>query len=264
VLSTRYRKDDIHGTTFNEENGWQVISQKAIQVGEDGQEVSYWPEYVSLGELQRLREENPKAFASQYQNDPLDDAGALVQLEWINKGTGPASLDQVVLAIDLAASQREGADYTALVPVGRLANRFFTLRPKKGRWTLDETIREIFTMAESLGERAKRVLIICEAVAYQSAFVTELKRRSQVEDIWAVIEPIPSKSFSPRGNKEERLFGATGVLEAGAMVFEPGTEELIEQLLNFGFMEHDDLADAWVYATLRLIGRRKLETFGLQ
>ena len=51
-LGTRFRHDDIHSTTFNEQNNWQQIILSAIYNDpKTGEEMSYWPEMWSLDYL---------------------------------------------------------------------------------------------------------------------------------------------------------------------------------------------------------------------
>jgi hypothetical protein len=48
-LGTRFRHDDIHATTFNEQNNWTQIILSAIQNDpKTGEELSYWPSQWSL------------------------------------------------------------------------------------------------------------------------------------------------------------------------------------------------------------------------
>jgi hypothetical protein len=57
-LGTRFRHDDIHATTFNEQNNWRQIVLSAINTDPiTGEEESYWPEMWSLD---YLKEKNDK------------------------------------------------------------------------------------------------------------------------------------------------------------------------------------------------------------
>ena len=68
-LGTRFRHDDIHATTFNEQNNWQQIVLSAVQHDpKTGEEVSYWPEMWSLEYLKEKKRQAPIAFSFQYMN----------------------------------------------------------------------------------------------------------------------------------------------------------------------------------------------------
>jgi hypothetical protein len=65
-LGTRFRHDDIHATTFNEQNDWTPIILCAIQTEPiTGEELAYWPEstvcsYKNLRKLERKEPEQAK------------------------------------------------------------------------------------------------------------------------------------------------------------------------------------------------------------
>ena len=173
VNCTRYRIDDIHGTDFMEQNGWEVIRQQAIIQGEQG-EVSYWPGRYSLEVLRKKREQNPTAFASQYQNDPLPVGTLGVRPEWICRAALHHDFKLLTLGVDPAISKKETADYSALVLVGLAKNnRFQTVLARRGRWTLRELLGQIFKICDEW--EGYRLRVVVEAIAYQAAIVDELK-----------------------------------------------------------------------------------------
>jgi predicted phage terminase large subunit-like protein len=259
VACTRYRVDDIHGTTFTEDNGWKVITQQAIVEDEEGKLYSYWPERYSLESLLKKKEENPAAFASQYQNSPLPVGTAVIRPEWISKLPRSNQFRFLVLGIDPAISKKETADYSALVLVGLTRQgKFQTISQTRGRWTLRELLVKVFGVCDDWEDYPLRIVI--ETVAYQAAIAQELKRQILLED-----RDIRVKEIKPKGDKESRLYGVTGLMEAGDHSFVDGGRfgDLIEELLNFGSLEHDDLADAWVYALTECLRYREFESSGL-
>ena len=55
-LGTRFRHDDIHSTTFNEQNNWsQIVLSAILNDPETGDEKSYWPEMWSLDYLKEKK-----------------------------------------------------------------------------------------------------------------------------------------------------------------------------------------------------------------
>lgn len=250
---TRYRIDDIHGTTFTPENNWQVITQRAI-IERDGAEQSYWHEYITLKELQQIREENPVTFASQYQNEPLSEENQIIKPEWITRGRAPQHFEAIAIGIDLAASKKETADYTALVVCGRQGKVYYVLDLRRGRWTIYETAVEIFKLLDEWGHYTLNLTLQIESVAYQSAFGPELKRLALEAGL-----SIRCEDVKPKGDKEQRLRGISGLLESGYVIFNElaALGILIEELLQFGMSAHDDCADAFVYALAKLFKARK-------
>jgi hypothetical protein len=68
-LGTRFRHDDIHATTFNEQNNWMQIVLPAIKNNRiTGEEESYWPAMWSLEYLKEKKRQAPIAFSFQYMN----------------------------------------------------------------------------------------------------------------------------------------------------------------------------------------------------
>ncbi len=256
VLCTRYRVDDIHGTTFTLDKGWDVIEQAAIIQGENGEE-SFWSEYMSLEFLVQKREEDPVSFASQYQNDPLSEEGQIIKPDWITRADIPGAFDEIAIGVDLAASRKESADYTALVVCGRAADKYYILDFIRGRWSLNTSIEELIKLSVAWKELGKRFTVQVESVAFQAVFADEFRRRAISAGVSLRVESVTLK-----GDKEQRLHGVSGLFEAQLVVFNRAvaTGVLIEEILQFGFVSHDDCADAMVHGLTKIFKkRRKLE-----
>ena len=248
--ATRYRIDDLHGTTFNEDNGWEVLTQPAILLDEDGDEFSFWEDYMSLEFLHERRSKSPLSFASQYQQEPIASEAQIVKPEWVIRGDIPDQFDEVSVGIDLAASKKEQSDYTAVVAVGRLADLYYVISADRGRWSLDETIRFLL----GLDYNARRFSFQVESVSFQASFLPEFKRRAKEEGRSIRAEPVVM-----RGDKEQRLYGVSGLFECGEVIFNRARsfEVLIDELVSFGYTEHDDLVDALVFALQKVFVKRR-------
>ena len=62
-LGTRFRHDDIHATTFNEQNNWtQIVLSAILNDTKTGEEESYWPEMWSLGISKREKKTSTYCF----------------------------------------------------------------------------------------------------------------------------------------------------------------------------------------------------------
>lgn len=237
IICTRYRQDDIHGTEFTEERHYHCVTQAAIADGK-----SYWPEKFPLEYLEQIREENPTAFASQFQQDPREDELTIIKTEWLKEGTAPTEFDAITIGVDLAASQKERADYTAMVAIGRETNKYWVIASDRGRWTIHETAARLFSLHEQMESRSRRRTITAvEATAMQAALIIEFRRRAAEAGSNIRIE-----ADRPKGSKEQRLRGIAGLFEAGKVIFDKGTDtkELKAELTGFGTEAHDDLADA--------------------
>jgi predicted phage terminase large subunit-like protein len=240
-IGTRFRRDDLHAKKFTAENGWNVIEQSAI-----ADDCSYWPDRFTLEFLQGLQEANPITFAYQYQNQiPPDQDEAIIRAEWIQYGVVPNQFDDLVMGVDLAASERQKGDYTALVLIGRAGDTYYVVDAIRERISGNlEKIRRICELRKKYGQ----FRVIVERVAYQASFAgdwrDEMKRRRLS---WRCEE------FIPKGDKDQRLEGISGVFANGLVVLnrDRPMNQLVSELLRTT-LEHDDLADATVIALSRL------------
>ena len=147
--------------------------------------------------------------------------------------------------IDLAISEKKTADFTAMVSglkVNYNGKDRILVKPNPINLRLDfhNTIATAKRQFESLPIGAK---LFPEDVGYQKAAIQEMKRKN-----------LPVHPIRPITDKRARLETVSIHIKDGTVMFpEQGCEELINQLLNFGVEEHDDLVDALVYLIFGLM-----------
>lgn len=165
----------------------------------------------------------------------VDFSNSRIRREWIMRETPPPGLP-VVLGVDLAISQRDGADYTAIVALSRAPDgRIFVLDAARDRLPFHSVLEFIKARAAHWNP----VAIAIEAVQYQAAIVQELLRTTTLPV--RGIQPGKDKlaRFAPvEARYEQRL-----IHHAAAMP--PAFED---ELLAFPNGNHDDMADALAYA----------------
>jgi hypothetical protein len=252
-IGTRFRRDDIHATEFTVENEWQLIEQSAILTNpETGEEESYWPARFALKKLQKIRDRNPLIFCYQYQNKiPPDQDEAVIQPGWIHYSELPTSFDELVLGVDLAASDKQKGDYTALVLIGRKDDIFYVLEAIELKAVGNlEKIRAICELRKKYGN----FRVCVEKVAYQASFEGDWKdemKRRRLSGF--VCEPVV-----PRGDKRARLEGVSGIFENNIVRFnrQKPMGRLVNQILGID-LEHDDLSDGLVIGLNRLQKRSR-------
>jgi predicted phage terminase large subunit-like protein len=258
-LGTRFLRDDIHVTDFSPQNGWVSIEESAILTNpETGEEESYWPERYRLEALQHIREKKPLIFLYQYQNKiPPPDEDVVIHPDWIKYGEIPQQFDALCVGLDLASSLKEKNDFTAFVLCGRVGNRFYVLDMRRGRWVGNiEKLDQLIELWEEWDECP--MMLSAEGVAYQSSlkgdFTQYLVGEKQIYNI-SYHQP------QTRGDKLQRLKGVSGLFENDLVTFNQYRKlgRLTLELTGFGAEDHDDCADALVYALVGLMGRRKLE-----
>lgn len=151
---------------------------------------------------------------------------------------------EVRLGMDLAISQREVADFTAIVPAlifdsGSKAKIYILPNIINRKMTFPETVdlcKDLNKTYKEFGCDGSPTFII-EDVAYQKALPQQLEH----EGIHNV------KSVRPGNNdKRSRLVLTAHLVKTGKVLFpRQGAEQLINQIVHFGVEKHDDLADAF-------------------
>jgi len=224
------------------DDSWERKIYQAIE-----NKKSIWPERWSLEALEKLKTEYRKRgqldlFFSEYMNDPITSENAEFKMEWFKYydlndiDTGRMN---IFMTVDPAISQKEHADYTAIVTTGiDKKNNMYILDIVRERLTPTNLIIRLF----ALYKRWKPMRIGIESTAYQKALIyftqDEMKRRNE----WLPIEELKSDT-----DKERRIRGLIPRYNTGT-VFHQNTHTILEEeLLRFPKGEHDDVADALAY-----------------
>jgi len=193
-------------------------------------------------EAERLKMMDSVAWAREYLLKTIAPDRQIIKPEWIRYyDTLPPSNCNTYYAtgIDLAISQKETADYTAMVSA-QVQHRYDKdmtayIIPNiiNKRLSSLETIEAAKTIADSFGRTDSKLII--ESNGYQETLVEHLKSaRYQAEGI------------KSRGDKYARLRAVSFLVQSGRILFpHTGAEKLIEQILGLGIETHDDMADAF-------------------
>ena len=269
-LGTRFRHDDMHGTTFIPEKDWIQLVQSAIIVDESGEESSYWPEMWSLEYLQDRRRQAPISFSFQYQNQIVQTSELSLSPDLIIKGQIPTEFDRLGIGVDLSAGVKERNDYSVFVLGGRVGDKVYVIDCKRIR--LMGNLEKLEAMMEMMFEwgivykegtryipTGTSVDVWSEAVAYQASLEADFKRICLVEHGLYNVLWHPVKGF--RGDKVARFRGIMGLFEQHKIKFNKYRkfQALTDEIINFGVSSHDDCVDALVWLCNGLMARGKLE-----
>jgi phage terminase large subunit-like protein len=141
--------------------------------------------------------------------------------------------------IDLAISQKENADYTAIVS-GEVYYEegapkiYINQNPYNEHVTFHNFLQKVRDIP---GELKGANIFFVEDVAYQKAAIQEMERMM-----------IPVVPMKPQGDKRARLQVVAPYIKNGTVLFpRSGCEQLLGQIFNIGVESHDDLCDALVY-----------------
>ena len=227
---------------------WEVIEFPAILPSGN----PLWPEFWSIDELQGVRSSlSPQKWNAMYQQQPTNDAGAILKREWwkVWPHPQPPIVNYIIQSYDTAYSKKETADYSVITTWGVFypdqdsGPNVILLDVVRGRWDFPELKR----VAKDEYKRWNPDNVLIEAKATGVTLQQELRRLG-----------IPVTMYTPGGrrsgtDKVSRAHAIAPVFESG-MVWAPETawaEELIEECAAFPNGDNDDMVDSTTQAIMR-------------
>ena len=157
-------------------------------------------------------------------------------------------MGDVIIMIDPAKSEKESADFTAIVTVLRVYTPsgkavYFVLDARRGRWKDPETVLEqAYIPYLRFKEVAPKVYV--EDIAFQSMFVSVNKYMNEQR-----IEPMPLLSYDPLPDgrdKFARLAKSAPVWRDGRIFIDKSDntqQVMVDEVVMFP-ADHDDLSDS--------------------
>lgn len=206
-------------------------------------------------EFEKKKISNEVSWQREYLLTIIPDDGQVIYPEWINYySVLPTRNSNTIIysyiGIDLAISQKDNADYTAMVSVCVVIGKdgvqkiYVLPDPVNRKITFPETSLLCRSLYLGLLQKSHRVKLLVENVAYQAALVQQLQNDG-MRDVEGV---------NPVGDKRSRLALTSSMIQNGTVLFpEIGCEDLITQLTHFGSEKHDDLVDAFTIAIIYII-----------
>ena len=174
-------------------------------------------------------------FNQEYLLEPVYLGDKIILSEWIRYYNDIGDFDvrknDLIMAVDPAVSEKEKADYTAITV-------FLYNKQSKNAYCVDYINRRL--SFENIKKTINKLYrywqpryVLVEDVAAQNWLIQELKRKYG----------IPVKSKKRRADKRSRLVSISPTIERGQVFFKHSQSDKINQLVNFGIAEHDDLCD---------------------
>ena len=259
ALGTRFHQNDVFGTTFNEENGWKVLRQQALLYDEEGAPRSYWPERYSLEWLLAKKRKNENNFSYQYQNEAVASSESGMSEALIIKGDVPDQYDELAVGIDLSSGMSERNDYTVMTLAGLADGIVYLIDYRRIR--LMGNLEKLDLLCELLWEwnilgkagddfvpTGSDCTVVPEEVAYQNSF------RGDFESVLLGargLDNLRARGIKGGGDKMTHLRAAVGLMQRRKLIFNRFRrwDAYTNEILNFGYTDHDDCADSMTLIT---------------
>ena len=257
------RAGDVHHTFFTEENGFKIDVTKAIHTTKGGRERSYWPERHPIAALKKKRTRAPHIFDLQYMNQIQGEEDQyIIHPDSIRWGDAPAvsSFKRIVLAVDLAATERESADFTSFTLIGHTSNPLQYWILEEHLFKVSGNLAKLKKITELHNRLGRTMRIVFEKGAYQNSFEGDLKDYRNNED--PRLRKCPSYGEASTKDLRARVIGVSGAFENEYVTFAnggPGLHQLVHQLTNIHTddLEHDDAASSCALGLQFLQGKRR-------
>lgn len=242
IIQTRWHPEDLSGQLLETEGDqWEVINLPAIAEENDilGRSVgeALWPDQFDERALEGIKYTiGEREFASLYQQRPVPISGNLVKREWFKYDKTPAGAP-ITLGVDLAISQKETADYTAICALAR---------DSFGKVYIKDVVRDrlpfhaVLNLIEQMAVKHNAQSIAIEQVQFQAAVIEELMRTTT----------LPIKAVRPDRDKLSRFQPLLVRYEQGLVYHDQLPSWFEDELLQFPMGAHDDIVDACSYAFL--------------
>lgn len=192
--------------------------------------------YIDADEVEAARLQLPSlVFRQEYLAEFVDAEGARVSRAWLKYGE-PATDLPCYMGVDLAISEKQGADYTACAIISRDDDGRIYVRDAQ---RIRAPFHQVLQFIESMAAKWSPSKIAIEQVQYQAAVVQELKRKTT----------LPIQGVRPDKDKQARFLPLEGRYEQGLVYHSKDLPRIFEdELLSFPMGDHDDMVDALSYA----------------
>lgn len=194
--------------------------------------------HISEEEVARYRGELPElVFRQEYLAEFVTFGAGLVKSDMIFDGVPPVGLP-VVLGVDLAISERQGADFTAIVAMSRdpQSGIVYIVEAERHRCAFNDVLARI----KDAAARHSPAVIAIEKTQYQAAVIQELTR----------ITRLPVRGVRPDKDKLTRFMPLLTRYEQRMVRHDPARVPVWfrDELLSFPEGAHDDGVDAASHA----------------
>lgn len=263
VIMTRWHEDDLSGRLLNLQEElnkkdlkwekWEIINFPAIAVDDELFREPWealWEEKYSTSYLEFVRSEIwIRDFEALYQQNPVPlDTWDFTKSMFRYYDYVDIKKLEVITFIDPAVSQKQTADYTAIVTVWidtEDRNKIYVLDYFQKRVNTNEMMDYLFDIAREFDP--SRVWI--EKVWFQECLIEEIEKQMDLRNRYFTLDPV-----MPKWEKEARIRSNLQARYSMGKIWHKRWEssELEKELLKFPSGKHNDIIDALSYAVSML------------
>ena len=177
-------------------------------------------------------------FASQYQQSPSVVDGSIFKRSYFKLHTPLVRMTgdgKLYVSVDSAASEADGADYSAISLVYVFEKDFYVISAERGRWDYEGLKEKVLGYRKRFGNETT---FIVEAASTGHALIPYLLKND-----------INCFGYKPKTDKMARALRAIPILSEGRvhLLSRPGKDDWIEpyinEFINFPFGPYDDQVD---------------------
>jgi predicted phage terminase large subunit-like protein len=246
VVAQRLHEDDLTGMLIDKK--WDGLILPAIAPRDTLIQIGSFKYFWREGEPLQARESielledqkrqmSPAAFAAQYMQDPVPEAGNMLKrdwLKWCELGPVRQPGDQIVQSWDTAVKVKATSDYSVcLTFLVRNSNEYYLLDV----WRRKVEFPELCAAVTSLTAQYRPNAILIEEQANGSPLIDQCRRNGLTGII----------GRRPVVDKKTRMNGETAKLEAGSLILRrsaPWLDDFLLEYVAFPGGTHDDQIDA--------------------
>jgi len=241
IVMHRWHVDDLVGRLIQMDLGWEVINIPAIAYENDilGRKPgeALWTERYSIEDLENIKKQSTAyVFNSKYQQTPTPEGDSLFPDFYFLYTEKKNDYLYTLISYDTAFKDGELNDYTGYVVFGIKDGCIDIL--ESGQKKLQYPKLRAFVLANN--EKWKPNSIVIEDKASGQSLIQELKQISSTKVV----------AKKATDSKYARAMSVTSLMETGKVFFVGPNDDLVNQLKQFPFAEHDDLVDAFSHGLI--------------
>jgi predicted phage terminase large subunit-like protein len=246
LVMQRLHEDDLSGHLLKKVDAdgkpiWTHLNIAAIGEGGDDWRKpgeSFYPDKLPIHSLQAIKQNDPIAFETQYQQNPISALEQEFFPEFFKHYNGHDEINlnkaRIFTVVDPAFSQRKDADFTCVMTGAYIDEKLYILEYHNHRYNATQLIDSVIYHAK----KWKPEKIGVENVAAQVLLKQQIESEFRRLGIYRTIVDVKS-----RENKENRIRDLERLIRHGQIIWKKDMTELELQFRQFPRAKHDDIID---------------------